>query len=462
MLLAGTPARCILSSDSPGVTLRKMNKQRRWLFRELDRWTSGAIVTPEQAARIRALYPSEEPGAPWGLIAFSGIGAVVVGLGVILLLAYNWEDIPRLGKLALILGATAATHTGGTILRERPGWPGQFAEVFSVLGTMFFGAGIWLVAQIYHIDEHYPNGYLFWGLGALAMAWALRSVPQGLIAVATLSIWGGSEVVGFARGAEFVFVMLAAGILPLAWHKRSIVLLGAVLAGLYLMLIMHAGHRGGASTGFLAAISLSVLLVGASKCVPSRGDLAPLGGTLRFFGTAAFVICLYILTFENAADDLLARRSPADEIPWQAASYRWTPGIAALAIWVWIARDLLGGRREAARLDEWLMPVILLFSHAFAAAGARHFDLLAVAVFNLAAFLLAALWMVQGCREGRLGRTVVGSLLLAAVVLARFFDLFESLAVRGLIFVVLGAVLLAEGFYYRKLRRASAGEEAPS
>jgi len=56
----------------------------------------------------------------------------------------------------------------------------------------------------------------------------------------------------------------------------------------------------------------------------------------------------------------------------------------------------------------------------------------------------------------------VGSLLLAAVVLARFFDLFESLAVRGLIFVVLGAVLLAEGFYYRKLRRASAGEEAPS
>ena len=50
------------------------------------------------------------------------------------------------------------------------------------LGTMFFGAGIWLIAQVYHIDEHYPNGFLLWGLGALAMAWALRSIPQAIVA----------------------------------------------------------------------------------------------------------------------------------------------------------------------------------------------------------------------------------------------------------------------------------------
>ena len=53
-----------------------------------------------------------------------------------------------------------------------------------MLGTLFFGAGIWLVAQIYHIDEHFPNGFLIWGLGALALAWRIgeRNTADFLVA----------------------------------------------------------------------------------------------------------------------------------------------------------------------------------------------------------------------------------------------------------------------------------------
>ena len=61
--------------------------------------------------------------------------------------------------------------------------------------------------------------------------------------------------------------------------------------------------------------------------------------------------------------------------------------------------------------------------------------------------------MVRGCRAGGLRETVLGSLLLAAVVLARYFDLFDSLAARGLAFLVLGGLLFAEGFFYRRRRR---------
>lgn len=67
--------------------------------------------------------------------------------------------------------------------------------------------------------------------------------------------------------------------------------------------------------------------------------------------------------------------------------------------------------------------------------------------------------MVQGCREAWLARTVLGSLLLVGVVLARYFDWFESLAVRGAVFVLLGGVLFAEGFYYRHRRAAVAGRK---
>jgi uncharacterized membrane protein len=67
---------------------------------------------------------------------------------------------------------------------------------------------------------------------------------------------------------------------------------------------------------------------------------------------------------------------------------------------------------------------------------------------------MASMWMVRGCRTGQLRAVVLGSLFFAALVFARYFDLFESLALRGLVFLVVGGVLFAEGFFYRRLRQA--------
>jgi hypothetical protein len=58
-------------------TFTPMSKQVRWLMAESERWVRERIVSPEQAERIRALYP-EAPTAPWGMIVFSGLGAVIV------------------------------------------------------------------------------------------------------------------------------------------------------------------------------------------------------------------------------------------------------------------------------------------------------------------------------------------------------------------------------------------------
>jgi hypothetical protein len=89
--------------------------------------------------------------------------------------------------------------------------------------------GIWLVAQFYHIDEHFPNGFLLLGLGALAMVWAMPSIAQGLLAVTVLCIWGCSEGWGFDVASHWapVLVLAAGGVL--AWRMRSLVLLAATL-----------------------------------------------------------------------------------------------------------------------------------------------------------------------------------------------------------------------------------------
>ena len=434
-----------------------MSTHPRWLAGEIDRWSRDRIITAEQGARIRALYPEAVPALSWGLLVFSGLGAVIVGLGVILLLAYNWDDIPKFGKLALIFGSMIGAHAAGLELRAKAGWRPQLGEVLSLLGSMLFGAGIWLVAQVYNIDEHFPNGFLLWGLGSLALAWALDSIAQGLLAVVVLTIWGCAEVSGFGMASDWSWVLIGLGAGTLAARCRSTLLLTVVLAALYVLILSNAGHRAGGSGVFLAAMAFSALLLGGR--LPAAERLWP-GAvkTLTFFGAAGFLICSFILSFKGAAHDLLAW-DKVHEPGSALAVYRWGLPVMAVLAWGWLAARRLAGSIRWVPPEEWLCPIALIYCQGIAVAGVTSYGEYIAWVFNLIVLGMAVAWMVRGSRSGLVRPTVLGSLVLAALVFARYFDLFENLAARGTAFLVLGGVLFAEGFFYRRLRREDAAPE---
>jgi uncharacterized membrane protein len=435
-----------------------MSKHIRWLAAESERWTKEQIITTEQAQRIRQLYTGQSAPVSWGLIVFSGLGAVVIGLGVILLFAYNWDRIPKYSKLGIVLGAIAMAHAAGLWLRCKDGWRPTLGEVFSLLGSMLFGAGIWLIAQIYHIDEHFPNGFLFWGLGALALAWALESVPQALLATITLAIWSGSETLGFRAPRDFSVGLIFFGVGPLMWRKKSGLLAATVLAALYATILFNASFWYGAAGAFTSALSLSTLLIALSRMDAVVGLSEKIRPLLVFFGWTGFLICAYILSFEGAADSVLrwGRDHGAAEGKGMWI-YSWGLFAVAAVAWVYLViarfRGIEGGR---VRLEEWLCPIALLYCQSAVLSG-FHVDATLVAiVFNLTSLGIATAWMVRGCRWGEMMPVVVGSIVFALLVFARYFDLFGSLAMRGVAFLVLGGVLFAEGFYYRKLRRSEA------
>lgn len=435
-----------------------MSKQSRWVDTESERWVAEQIVTPDQAARIRQLYAAPESSV-WGLILFFGLGAIVIGLGVILLLAYNWADIPKFGKLALILVSLLAAHGGGYWFHGYPDWRQRLSEALFLLGTMLFGAAIWLIAQLYNIDEHYPNGFLLWAAGALALAWVLGSVPQGMVGAVLLAIWGGTEAFGFSVAIDWSSLLLLVTVAPLAWRLRSPLLGAALLASLYWLLLCNAAHWGGAAGAFGNAIALSALLIAIEKFLAAREIEADLRMVVRFFGLLGFVVCGYLLSFHDIVSSLLhwerAAVSPLAQI------YRWLGfGLAALA-WV----SLLPASRRTVvvrpRREEWLIPIALVYAQVMTVSGMGIDAEFVAGVFNLVCLGLATAWMVRGCRMVDLGMVACGSALLALIVFARYFDLFESLALRGLVFLALGGVLFAEGFFYRRIR-AEVAEKGPS
>lgn len=433
-----------------------MSKPIRWLLAEIDRWTNDGIITPEQAGRLRALYPDTEKRTSWGLIVFSGLGAVVVGLGVILLLAYNWSEIPKFGKLSLIFGSIVAAHGVGLWLRwgrtQRP----ELGEALSLLGSMLFGAGIWLVAQVYNIDEHFPTGFLVWSLGALALAWALGSVPQALLATVALTLWGTTELFRFSNPADSASVLLCIGVAPLVWSRRSALLAAVLLSALFILIIANAGFWSGGGGAFTAAFSLSALLLAAARLLPVSDTPSRLRTVLTFFGLSGFVVCAYLLSFHGAVRDVLRWTDEHHRSAAVFLAYRWSLFALAALAWAWlVVRRWARPDAEKVNVEEWLCPIALLYCQGIAVVGDATDAGFVAGVFNLVCLGISSMWMVRGCRTGQLRAVVLGSLFFAALVFARYFDLFDSLALRGFVFLVVGGVLFAEGFFYRRLRQTA-------
>ncbi len=208
------------------------DRQRRWLAQELDAWRLAGIIDEARSGQIANFYESAAlHGARKQSIARSAlqaIAAVLIGLAVLLLVGYNWEQLPRAAKLVLVFGTILATYALAFYLRWRTS-ARRVADVVFLLGCLFYGAGIWLVAQVFHLDSHYPNGVWWWAVGVLPFALCLDTLLLHLLLVALLAMWAGMEVINFphlnpwwlwpwwANGAYSLPVLAAPGML---WAYR--------------------------------------------------------------------------------------------------------------------------------------------------------------------------------------------------------------------------------------------------
>jgi len=441
-----------------------MSKEIRWLWKESKDWEAKGLITGPQAEQIRGLYP--EPGTPWpwSTIVFSGLGAAIGGLGIILLLAYNWHSLPKFAKLGIIFSGIAGLHASGLhLFLKRPRWQ-QVGEALSLLGTMLFGAGIWLVAQIYHIEEHFPNGFLLWGLGALALAWAMPSLAQALLAVTVLCIWGCSEGWGFDRAMHWAPALVLAGTGLLAWRLRSRVLLFTTLAafGFLLCATVSAVHH---AILLRVALDCSLAFV-AIAVLTRRKNWFPEGaGIWALFGWFGFLLCVYLMTFPGIVEDLLGWNSRAElGRTFTLTLYEWMPLGIGLALWAMVAWPLRPGtlpetRPQDCSLEELLLPLTAIVCQVMAMTRFVADKWSLAGVFNLVFLAVAGAWMARGCRKGLLRPLLLGSGLLVVLTTARYFDLFESLLVRGVIFLMVGALFFAEGTLFRRASQRSATED---
>jgi uncharacterized membrane protein len=391
---------------------------------------SEGLVEPQQASRVEArllelLFPPSTGDAA-GKIAklVAWLGGALVGAGVLTLVGLNWDALSKWTKLALIFGTLVGLHAAGWRLQvARDGGPGRAPGVGLALtgaAMLSFGGAIALVAQIYHLEAHWPNAVLAWWLLSLPFALLFASRWLLLIVVGLFATWGMWCVDVWMTDHQL-------------WSNEF-------------------------GWGFaVVALAAFVAAAGALARGSRFGSFAPLLGLLGRLGALGD---LFLLSFEEFGHDRVARFGQegllVDERLHRFALLL-APAAAfaagALALLAVGAAARRGWRDGRAWLDEPLDVAAVVAGAALAGCADLFVPDLAFLVVN--ALLLAAVLglIVRGVRTGRVADVNLALVAFFVTAIARYFEFFAKGFDAAFSFLGAGVLLLGLGYFIERLRR---------
>ncbi len=465
--------------------------QRRWLQNELAEWQTEGLVSPEQSERILIRYESPAEASDrqrsQSVFVLSALAILLVGLGVLLLIGYNWQAIPRPAKLGIIFTVLAGTHVAGFYLRyHRRALVAS--ELVFFLGCLLYGCGIWLVAQAFHLESHYPDGVWWWAVGVLPFALCLDTLLGHVLFVSLMALWAGMEVIGFphlspwffghwglANGA-YTLPLLALPGLIWAYRKNSPWAVGlyAPLLAWWVVLQPIAWHQLENVVFFVGAVGPLFLIIaeshrrGSPFALPYRvwgvlltlGVLVPLSyfdfnralydsGAKPWSGLVGVFIILGLVAVALAVVESIRARAPGAREERSLLRRQWLPVslavlMALLSLWGWVFAGEHGARLLPEDFDK----------------GARVAAALPTVLANVG-IVVFAIWLMRlGIREerGRPFAAGVGCFLLWAIL--RYFDLFSGvggMVGAALLFFLCGAAMFGLAMYWRGRKEVQHG-----
>jgi uncharacterized membrane protein len=156
-------------------------KSKEEIYKELlaHNWTIEAI---QECFNFSTAEEEKDDASKKTIRIIVTIGAVLIGAGIFSFIAANWQGMDRPIKISVILAAMLASYGAGWYLKEKANLL-KTGGALILLGVIIYGAGIFLVAQMFNIRVNWPDGFILWMIGAIAMAFATESYPVFYLAI---------------------------------------------------------------------------------------------------------------------------------------------------------------------------------------------------------------------------------------------------------------------------------------
>ncbi len=437
------------------------NKAILWLYRELPALEQAGVLSHDTAVRMEAYYGpvTVRSRRIMALTLLSILGAASIGLGIILLLAHNWEDLPRSARTVLSFAPLLAGQTlaGWTLLRRSDSL--AWREGSGTFLALAIGSSISLISQTYHIGGDVSAFLLTWLVLGGPLIYFLNSSAVALLYIAGLTGWAGA--VQYEGGHTLLFWPLAAFLAPHVWRAckhdpegpRIHVLSWGICAALPVAagLILERSMPGLWIVVYSALFCI-LLLTGRSRFGKFRINAFVVSG---FTGSTILTL---ILTYTDVWNEIGWEhyRSGGGYHPWAASQ----DYILALALLTGVVLLVVRGveRKDWFAVVSGGLPLLAVLG--FTASALNVPASAVMAAFNAYMLIFGVTVLFAGLQRNELLAVNAGMAVFSVLIVARFFDAGISFTLRGILFIVLGLAFL--GANLALARRTAAHKETIS
>ncbi|MFT3948588.1 MAG: DUF2157 domain-containing protein [Agriterribacter sp.] len=433
--------------------------------KDLDELVQANIVSAETAQEILRYYQNKAAEKPNRFpIIVNVLGALLASLGIILVIAHNWDELGRSTKtiiafLPLLLGQGLCIYT---LLKQKDSiaWKETSAVV------LFFGvaACVSLIAQTYNISGELSDFLLTWMLLVIPVVYIMPSSVTALLYIGGIT-WYACEVGYFGHSsstpAPYYYIGLLALIIPhfykywkLKRGNNSFILLAWFLAlSLTIVLGAFADNEFNRAEWVLCAYTAMFCIFYMIGRIDEFDNNRLFANPFLSVGASGILFTLFFCSFEFFWADVMSssyERAVKATVFYSPFFYL---TIVLLLVNIWLIAAAFK-RMNKIVFDPIGFSALLLFLLALIARGNPEFGTL---IINAWILFVAVFFIRKGAITDHLGILNFGLTIIALLALFRFFDDQIPFVWRGLFFLATGIGFFVANYLMVKKRKEQKG-----
>lgn len=418
------------------------------VLNELDELLDAGVISNDEASRIRNYYAQNpQPENNRLVIIFAILGSLLVGMGLILIIAHNWDTLPKAVKLGIgLLPMLVAQVVCGYLLWKKS-TSVAWRESVSVFLVFAIATAIAIVSQVYNMDGTLASFLFFWMLLTLPVIYMMRSSAASLLFWIGITWYACDEgYIHFYHDIPYKYWLLALAAVP--WY-------------------VHLCRRDESTFTYFHNWIIAISLIITLGTFASQTEELILPAYVFLFGIFILVGQLPVFSRHRlVADAYLVLGSTGLVTLLLSLSFRW--------YWEDINRDEISGWLISPEgilcvvllLVAGVLYVLLLRHQKFTELLSKSYVIpvfvilfliglslphAAQVIMNIFVLVMAVYTIREGAKADHLGRMNYGLLIFSLLIICRFFDTNLSFVIRGLLFVLVGLGFFAMN--YRMIRK---------
>lgn len=230
--------------------------RKKWLRNEGEKWVKKGIIDEKQYQGIMASYGSD--GKNPNSILYS-IAGILFSLGILAAIATNWNNLPHLLRLLILILGTSGFYIAGEVLTRKNRT--HLGAVAIGLGVVTFGSGLILSGQMFQWTAYDARVFILWSIVSIISLFLYRNHSLYLLTLALLTAGQVYSIFTFPS-FSWGLLLLTFGLGFYAERVKRVSLVWSTVGTFIIQILLIIGWGTSLSLTWVIPILLAIYLLG--------------------------------------------------------------------------------------------------------------------------------------------------------------------------------------------------------